>query len=152
MTTRLRQKMWLIEKCTPAPDEDKSCECKKASQPICEAVYLNFRALHDHLQTITKRNSKTYDTAKKIASEVIEWWKKTKQKLEQKKVILVYLQYLHSHNCDIKASIDKVQHSSPHQQEKHWPTGSATKTSTLVNLSYGLISIIQFNKHFKKAF
>ena len=62
---------------TAASDEDKSCAFKKASPSICEAVYLNFRAQHDHLQTITKRNSKTYDAPKKIASEVIEWWKKT---------------------------------------------------------------------------
>ena len=77
MTTKLQPKVWLIEKCTPASDKDKSCALKKASPPTCEAVYLNFRAQHDHLQTITKRNSKAYDAAKKTASEVIKWWKNT---------------------------------------------------------------------------
>ena len=77
MNTRLRQNVWLIEKCTPASDEDGSYAFKGASPPTYEVVYLNFRAQHDHLQAITNRNSKTYDAAKKTALEVIEWWKKT---------------------------------------------------------------------------
>ena len=73
MTTRFRQKVRLIEKCAPALNEDGSCAFKEASPLTCEAAYLNFRAQHDHLQTVTKRNSKTYDAAEKTDSEVIEW-------------------------------------------------------------------------------
>ena len=62
--------------CISQSDEDGSYAFKGASPPTCETVYLNFRAQHDHLQTITKRNFKTYNAAKKTASEVIEWWKK----------------------------------------------------------------------------
>ena len=57
MTTRLQQKMRLIKKCTSASDEDGSCAFKGASPPTCEAVYLNFMAQHDHLQTITKKKT-----------------------------------------------------------------------------------------------
>ena len=76
MTTRTKQKVWLIEKSTPVSNEDGNYTFKGASPPSVEAVYLNFRAQHDYLQIITKRNSKTYDAAKKSVYEVLESWKK----------------------------------------------------------------------------
>ena len=76
MTTRTKQKVWLIEKCTPVSNEDGNYTFKGANPPTVEAVYLNFRAQHDYQQIITKRNSKTYDAAKKSVYEVLEWRKK----------------------------------------------------------------------------
>ena len=95
MTTRLQQKVWLIEKSTPASDEDGSCAFKRVSPLTCEAVYLNFRAQHDHLQALTKRNSTTYDAAMKTASEVIEWWKKTAMWTKQTSSIIEMITKIH---------------------------------------------------------
>ena len=68
------------------------------------------------LQDATKEQERSLGLLHPYVDEKREYFAviQKKLKLEQRKAILVYLRYLHSHNCDIKASIDKVQYSTVH--------------------------------------